>query len=99
MDAMAQYIGYHDDKDIPIKAGDTVTIKKGVTIKTTHLSTCEKIAGRTYKIRVHHILNGATSSANGEHYSNPRVRWAGAGGYWNDVDINDIPEAQDVDQD
>ena len=85
------FIGYHEDKDIPIKPGDIVTIVKGVTIETTHSSGPKKIAGRTYKIKVHHILNGATSF-NGKHYSNPAVRWPGSGGYWNHVDINDIPE-------
>lgn len=88
-----RYIGYHEDKEIPVKAGDSVTIRKGVEIRTTSPGARTKIAGRTYKITVHHILNGCTHL--GEVLSNPSVRWAGSGGYWSDVDINDIPEVNE----
>lgn len=86
-----KYVGYHDDKDLPLKAGDIVTIRKGVTIFTTHPDGRGKVAGRTYKIKIDHVLWGCTRD--GEHYRNPSVRWPGSGGYWNEVDINDVPEA------
>lgn len=87
--------------ELPIKRGDTVTIVKGVTIR--HRG--EKItAKRTYKVVVSHILNGVTNSEHDRAYNsrhgretidtNPTIVFAGRGGYWSEVDINDIPEAQ-----
>ena len=35
-----------------LKAGDTVTIRKGVTIKSTHPTSPVKEAGRTYKVQI-----------------------------------------------
>lgn len=35
-----------------LKAGDFVTIRKGVTIKSTHPSSPVKVAGRTYKVQI-----------------------------------------------
>jgi hypothetical protein len=101
-----RFEGYHDEHDLPVKAGDTVTIVKGTLIRTTmpvpgKKAYQAKIAGRTYKVKVDHILNGMTITEefvrNGEtagHKQNPSVRWGGTGGYWFQVDINDIPEAQ-----
>ena len=110
---MKRFEGYHEDHDLPIRRGDTVTILKGTTIQTTMPSKdrtgrtgyyVTKTAGRTYKVKVDHILNGMTfteefvrNRGNGEkpgHKQNPSVRWPGTGGYWFSVDINDIPEAQ-----
>lgn len=79
--------------DMPIKRGDRVTILKGAVIHNLHKGTY--VAGRTYKVKAHHILSGYRSHGdNGEdiHHS-PKVRWPGAGGYWSEVDINDVPEA------
>lgn len=99
-----KFEGFHEDKDLPIKRGDTVTIPKGTVIRTMLPRPEDKvrIAARTYKVRVDHILNGITVTEEaaflrrGEtpgHKSNPTVRWPGKGGYWFEVDINDIPEA------
>ncbi len=103
-----RFEGFHNDEDLPVKKGDTVTIMKGTVIKTLMPSMNggyrTKLAGRTYKVKVDHILNGMTfteefvrNRGNGEtagHKQNPSVRWPGTGGYWFSVDINDIPEAQ-----
>ena len=35
-----------------LKAGDFVTIRKGVMIKSTHPSSPVKVAGRTYKVQI-----------------------------------------------
>lgn len=91
---MPQYIGYHDDANLPIKDGDTVTILKGTPIQHRGQTT---VAGRTYKVNVNRVLNGITDS-HSDHTKrvntrNPSVGWAGTGGYWSDVDINLIPEA------
>lgn len=45
-----QFIGYHEDGDLPIKKGDMVTILKGTTIRSTHPQMRTKVAGRTYKV-------------------------------------------------
>jgi hypothetical protein len=41
-----------------IKRGSTVTIKKGVRITTTLSSMPEKVAGRTYKVKIHDVRDG-----------------------------------------
>lgn len=92
----AKFQGYCDK--LPVADGDVVTILKGTRIKTTHPSKKEKVANRTYKVKVHHVLPGmdAHLSYRKETVSavNPSVRWAGEGGYWHEVDINDVPEAR-----
>lgn len=100
---MKRYEGYHEDQYLPIRPGETVTIPKGTSIRSTNPSRKTSTAGRTYKVRVDHVLCGSSDShltdpsvARGQyrHRSNPEVRWAGAGNYWCWVDINDVPEAQ-----
>lgn len=92
-----KYLGFHYDDDLTIKPGMTVTIRKGTMVE------CRgevKPAGRTYKVVVNHILNGQNLYIEGSAFRTtvtpikaPTVRWAGTGGYWSAVDINDIPEA------
>jgi hypothetical protein len=99
-----KFKGYHDDHEIPVKKGDLVTIRKGTKIRTTSPSITggfkSKEAGRTYKVTVDHILNGMNQPVGhpGHNASypvqSPSVRWPGSGGYWYEVDLNDIPEAQ-----
>jgi len=90
-----RYTGYCPEHRLPIKRGQTVTIKKGTMVKT--VGKPEKAAGRTYKIKVHHLMCGSVeyTSHHGElvHAVNPKVCWPGPGGYWSEADINDIPEA------
>lgn len=84
---MRRFEGYHSQDKLPIKRGDAVTIVKGTTIvyrgKTIK-------AGRTYRVKVDHVLPGTHSRT----ITNPSVRWAGRSGYWCEADINQIPEAQ-----
>jgi hypothetical protein len=84
-----QFEGFHEAASLPIKRGDVVTIRKGVMVKTVGRDA--KPAGRTYKVTVDHVLNGV--SVGGVLERNPSVVWAGSGGYWSEVDINDVPEA------
>lgn len=91
----AAYLGFREDRDLPIKPGDTVTIPKGVVVKT--IGKPPKPAGRTYKVRVDHILSGSNAYLEGNAFrreivrpTSPKVRWAGTGGYWSEADINDV---------
>jgi hypothetical protein len=101
---MKTFSGYHADHELPIKKGDVVTIRKGTTIRTMAPNGKVRVAGRTYKVTVDHILNGMNRPV-GEKLHNasypiqdPSVRWPGAGGYWFEVSFNDIPEAQPKDE-
>lgn len=49
--------GFHHDDELPIKPGDTVVVPKGTKIRTMG-PVREKIAGRTYTVKVNHLLNG-----------------------------------------
>ncbi len=59
----------------PIQAGDYVKIPKGTLV--SNLRTGEKAAGRTYTVRVNHILSGAEyqDGADGPTVINPSVCW------------------------
>ena len=88
------YIGYHDDHELPLKRGDVVTIKKGTVIKFRGGT---KLAGKTYKVTIDHILPGMSRVRRDRHFDdsvtqNPSIRWPGPGGYWSEVDINDVVE-------
>lgn len=96
---LPKYCGYMSDDSLPIKPGMMVTIVKGTIVKTVGRE--PKPAGRTYKVKVDHILNGSDMYEYGNSFRqevipmrNPLVRWAGPSGYWSEVDLNNIPEAQ-----
>lgn len=90
------FLGYYPDEDLPIKRGQEVTIPKGTLVthrgKTNH-------SAKARKIKVHHLINGSNFYTHSDRESDhpittPKVVWPGSGGYWSEVDINDIPEAQ-----
>jgi hypothetical protein len=101
-----KYVGSMMDNSTPLKRGDTVTVKKGTLI--FHRGQW-KPAGRTYKVKIHHFSAIWTASAsrvtpypeswppvsagsdNG--VLCPAICFPGSGGYWSDVNLNDIPEA------
>jgi hypothetical protein len=90
-----RFPGYVEDKNsYPFKKGDIVIIPKGTYIKTTG-GRPDGPAGKTYKVKIDHFISGCyyEDSSYGYRIDNPIVRWAGTGGYWHDVDINDILEA------
>lgn len=104
---MRRFEGYHDQHDLPVKKGDRVTIRKGTVIRTTHPQRSPSyIAGRTYKVTIHHMMEGSSDTKHewdeaAQKYrevriprDNPSVNWPGEGGYWCWVDLNEIPEAQ-----
>lgn len=89
-----KYTGY--TSELPVAKGQVVTIPKGTVIQHTG-SGPAKVARRTYKVTVHHTCSGI--GAYQDYHmggvvrpSNPKVVWLGAGNYWHEVDINDIPE-------
>lgn len=85
---MTTYKGYC--KTLPIKQGDTITIPKGIAVHSTHPHRKNYATKRAMKVVVNHILPG--SDAYGEYEAtNPKIVWAGTGGYWCEVDINDLP--------
>lgn len=90
-----KFVGYHEESELPIKPGMTVTIRKGTIVKTVGRE--PKPAGRNYKVTVHHILPGVTRHRDFRNdqidFVNPSVCWPGPGGYWSEADINSIPEA------
>lgn len=52
-----KHYGYCEPSALPVKAGDTITIKRGTKVK------CRDItfpAGRNYKVKVNHILRGSS---------------------------------------
>jgi hypothetical protein len=92
-----QFIGFYPDELLPLKRGQTVTIPKGVTI--THRG--QKVVNeRKRTVKVDHLLNGTNLHMNPRQglssITPPTVRWPGKGGYWSEVDINVIPEAQEA---
>lgn len=90
------YCGFGKSANWPFKQGDEIIIPKGTFIKTTG-GRKDGPAGKTYKVKVNHILCGANYSDSGGYViHNPELRWAGTGGYWHGCDINDILEANGV---
>jgi hypothetical protein len=90
-DAKKVYVGYHDDADLPIQRGDKVRIRKGTMVK--RIGKPASPAARTFTVVVDHTLCGSNSFA-GNPLSNPSVRWAGSGGYWAEVDINEAEKVE-----
>ncbi len=96
-----KYYGYCEEFETFKKSfvkGSKVTIVKGTTIR--HMGPGpDKVAKRTYTVEAKLANNG--SCAYIDHHTgevvlpkNPIIGWAGAGSYWHEVDINDVPEAR-----
>lgn len=92
-----KFFGQYDEAELPLKRGMMVTIRKGTVIHTTDAKHRTKVATRTYKVKIDHILPGVMRHINYHQetvdFQNPTVRWVGTGGFWYEVDINDVPEA------
>lgn len=95
---LPKYLGFSRDADLPVKQGQEVTILKGTVVRCNGVT---KQAGRTYKVKIHHILSGTNIYVEGNAFrrelhpmTSPTICWAGTGGYWAEADLNDIPEAQ-----
>ena len=87
--------------NLRLKRGDLVRIRRGAVMHSTHPSVPRE--GKPYlgtrPVKVFDIDRGyvTTQSAYGEEkVVQPRVHWAGAGGYWCWVDANDVELVQAV---
>ena len=76
--------------------GQKVRIPKGVKVKTTYSKAKDYESKRATVVTVDHLLNGIFGNPESErclgHQKpvDPTVRWAGRGGYWCEVSINEI---------
>lgn len=87
-----KYVGYHPTDTLPIQPGHKVVIPAGVVVKSTNPSKREYITIRKQTIKVNHTICGSIAlpwDKDGQTF-NPTVNWAGTGGYWCWVDINDV---------
>lgn len=105
MRTKTKYVGSMLDSEFPLKHGDVVTVKRGTPI--FHRGEW-RLARRTYKVKIHHFSAIWTSAAKRlVPYPNnwpepvetvngvlcPAICFPGSGGYWSDINLNDIPEA------
>ena len=95
------------DVDVRERAGNPirVRIEKGTRIYGTFPASDKdqrndngrryKVAGRSYWVSAHRV-DGGTARRDYEqvHVHNPEMNWAGAGGYWHYIDMNDIVEVE-----
>ena len=65
----------------PFKKGDVVRVKKGARIYSTKKSN-SKNAGRNYPVTLAYVHPGYVSHWRDVSVEQPKVEWAGAGGYW-----------------
>lgn len=86
-----KYIGYFSDKSLlPFKKGDIVIISKGTRYHSMKDGQWH-IAGKSYKVKIDHILPGCQYMERGNLIViNPEISWPGSGGYWHRADINDV---------
>ena len=86
-----KFIGYHNDlSKFNIKKGDVVTIKKGTVYHTMKDGEYYETK-KTHKVKVDHLISGSQYIQNDKLViTNTLVCWAGTGGYWHRVDINDV---------
>lgn len=71
-----------------LEKGMKVRIPKGTPIWTTLASKEKKLAGKNQTVNIHDIFKGYICSGYPER--NPEISWAGTGGYWHHVDVNNI---------
>jgi hypothetical protein len=83
-----------DLSTLPLRRGSEVIIKKGSKIHS--MKDGNKVAGTTYKVKVHSISQGVPAyfenGCSGEVHrpTSPKVIWAGTGGYWCEADLNEV---------
>lgn len=86
-----KYLGHCSE--IPFKKGDVVTIPKGAKYTTTKTPGVQETKCAR-KITVFTVDNGCNTYTNHREETfpprNPRIIWVGGGGYWCDIDINEI---------
>lgn len=91
------FLGYYPDVEIPLTKGQVITLPAGSRVTYKGVT---KVSTKARKVRVDHIISGSNYHIRKNHdreevqpITAPKVRWAGSGGYWAEVDINQVPEA------
>ena len=85
-----RFVGPYGDVKSAFRRGQTVTIPKGTPIhRPTFPGETHIVAGRTYSVVLHDAYIGFVEPGN-MNVHNPRLTWPGTGGYWYEVDPNDI---------
>lgn len=103
-----RFFGFYQPFELPIKDGDSVVIPKGTPVRHRNKVTVSKRA-QTVRVHhvlpgmsrpaydAHRYENMDIPAGLEDHLlipvSNPTIVWAGAGGYWSEVDINFLPVA------
>lgn len=100
MSKQQQFKGYVPESELPIRQGETVTIPAGISIhRPTAPASMPKrvVSKKAQRVTVHHILPGSNlMDRNGTPASDPKVVWAGSGGYWCEVLFRDLAEADAI---
>ena len=96
-EVIRRFVGYCPDETLPFERGQFVMIPKGTKIRSTNPARRETVAGRPYRVRIHHFMPGMTITPDTcrEHETpgpkaTPQIGWPGAGGYWCEADVNDV---------
>lgn len=92
------HVGFHDDAELPIKRGDSVRLRAGAPVRTTHPTRRCITNKRTRTVTVLSIDCGQSRCIGyddagnqiWQHISDPGIRWAGTGGYWHTADLIDV---------
>lgn len=79
--------------------GQRIRIPANLYVSTTAPSG-PRITGRASTVTLHAAYSGYLHAADsgyqdGNGYCHPSIVWAGAGGYWNSLDLNDLLMAED----
>ena len=99
MSTTKKYLGYHDERKLPLKKGDVVTLKADILIVDMGRGGYGDpvINTKRRKVRVHHLMPGSDAYLlHGQTVpaQNPQIVWVGRGRYWCMADINDIEEVE-----
>lgn len=91
------FVGYIPESNLPVRQGDRLTIPAGVSVHrpTSPPSMPSRVVlKRAQRVTVHHILPGSNvMDRYGTPASDPKIVWAGSGGYWCEVSFNELASA------
>jgi hypothetical protein len=80
------------NEKMPFRQGNRIRIPAGTVVDSTHPRRKRFTLTRAHTIVVNHTLPGIGYPDSLDRKS-PRVCWPGTGGYWCEVDINDLVDA------
>lgn len=83
---------------IHVTRGETVRIKRGAAVFSTHpqVSLDGKVTTRRQDVRVHSVMQGYANpyQDDADHNRNTKVEWLGSGGYYFWTDLNNVEKIQ-----